>query len=94
MAGATELVFHEDFHPDTVAAINEMREIRLGSLMQMQENLEKTAVEIGASGTEVAKLKHDIELRIRGLKERLANPNRIFSDELELYMELLANPEG
>lgn len=94
MAGATELVFHEDFHPDTVAAINEMREIRLGSLMQMQGNLEKTAATIGASGSEVANLKHDIENRIRGLKDRLANPNRIFSDELELYMELLANPEG
>ncbi|MEY4631730.1 MAG: hypothetical protein RIQ81_1850 [Pseudomonadota bacterium] len=94
MAGATELVFHEDFHPDTVAAINEMREIRLGSLLQMQGNLAKTAAAIGASGPEVSNLKHDLEQRIISLKDRLANPNRIFSDELELYMELLANPEG
>jgi hypothetical protein len=94
MAASTELVFHEDFHPDTVAAINELREIRLGSLIKMKDELKKTAAALGASSAQIEALKEELKLRIEQIKNRLANPNRIFADELELYMELLANPEG
>ncbi len=94
MAGATELVFHEDFHPDTVAAINELREIRLGSLVKMKNDLMKTAAAVGASGPQIDALRDELILRMEQIKSRLANPNRIFADELELYMELLANPEA
>lgn len=90
---ATELVFHEDFHPDTVAAINELREIRLASMLTLQENLGKTAKQIGGTEEDYAAIKSDIQEKIRILRERLANPARIFADELELYLDLLANPE-
>ena len=90
---ATELVFQENFHPDTVAALNELREIRLGNLMDMLENLTKTAAAIGAAESEIRALRGDIEARIAEVKSRMENPDRIFADELELYMELLANPE-
>ncbi len=91
---ATELVFQEDFHPDTVAAINELREIRLGNLEHMLGNLAKTASALGAADSEIQGLRGDLNFRISGLKARMANPNTIFADELELYMELLANPES
>ncbi len=90
---ATELVFQENFHPDTIAALNELREIRLGNLEHMLANLAKTAATLGAAGSEVRALQMDIEGRIADLKFRMENPDRIFADELELYMDLLANPE-
>lgn len=90
---ATELVFQENFHPDTIAALNELREIRLGNLEHMLANLTKTAAALGAAGTQVRALQLDIEGRIEDLKSRMENPDRIFAEELELYMELLANPE-
>jgi|GEM_PF-2950245 len=93
-ADVTELVFTEDFHPDTVAALNELREIRLSNLEHMLENLAKTAELIAAPDSEATNLKGDLEFRIAELKSRLENPSRIFADELELYMELLANPEA
>lgn len=93
-SNATELVFAEDFHPDTVEALNELREIRLSNLEQMLSNLTKTAASLGAPETEIRNLRGDLESRILDLKSRMENPRRIFADELELYMELLANPEA
>jgi hypothetical protein len=92
--GVTELVFAEDFHPDTVAALNELREIRLSNLEHMLANLAKTAASLGAPDTEIRNLRSDLESRIAELKSRMENPRRIFADELELYMDLLANPEA
>ncbi|NBQ54312.1 MAG: hypothetical protein EBU49_12135 [Proteobacteria bacterium] len=56
---ATELVFQENFHPDTIAALNELREIRLGNLEHMLANLAKTATALGAAGSEVRALQVD-----------------------------------
>ncbi len=93
-AQSTELVFSEDFHPDTIAALNELREIRLANLEQMLANLQKTAASLGAPEAELSNLKCDLQTRMAELKSRMENPRRIFADELELYMELLANPEA
>lgn len=91
---ATELVFHEDFHPDTVAAINELREIRLVSMLALRANIEKTTQQIGGEEGDSKAIQSDIEEKIRVLRDRLANPGRIYADELELYLDLLANPEA
>lgn len=91
---AAELVFHEDFHPDTVSAINELREIRLTSMLLLQANIANTTQQIGGTDADSNAISRDIAEKISTLRERLANPSRIFADELELYLDLLANPEG
>ena len=92
------VVFNCDFAPETLSAIGELRELRRGVLKQQMEEIGQTLqslAEMGAVKPE-ERLSYqktilgELRFKLAELEERLKEPDVIHSDELELYLELLA----
>ena len=94
------VVFDVEFEPETIAAIDDLRKVRRDVLKtqisEMRETLD-SLVSMGAlkEFERVAyeeKIKADLSDKLDALEERLKFPETLYADELELYLELLANP--
>ena len=98
----TAVVFECDFDSETVNALKDLRMIRRGVLIQQIHEIDSTLkhlVEDGAiTPDEVESYKDKVLADLNGkldqLECRMDDPDTIYSDELEMYLDLLSNPNG
>ncbi|SME89384.1 hypothetical protein [Pseudobacteriovorax antillogorgiicola] len=95
------VIFDCDFAPETIHAIGELRRLRKDVLSKQIEEIGSTLESLVGMGalksSERLSYQKDIlaelQCKLSVIDERLAAPETVYSDELELYLELLANPE-
>ena len=94
------VVFDCEFDPETLKAIQDLRKIRRKVLVEQIRDIGGTLeslVQMGAlkSSERMSYQKDilaDLNAKIEQLDKRIEEESTIFSDELEMYLDLLSNP--
>lgn len=94
------VVFDCNFEAETLVAINDLRKVRHDVLVKQISDIGETLdslVKMGAleSSERMSYQKQildELNHKLDTLKERLTTPETIYSDELEMYLDLLASP--
>lgn len=100
MEKRADFVFNFPVDETTVDSIQSLRNIRLGLARQMAGSIEKTVDEMIRRGLlhrnersqHIQTLKSHLAEKIAHLQKRGDDADSIYSDELELYLGLMADP--
>lgn len=100
MEKRADFVFNFPVDETTVDSIQSLRNIRLGLARQMAGSIEKTVDEMIRRGLlhrnersqHIQTLKSHLAEKIANLQKRGDDADSIYSDELELYLGLMADP--
>lgn len=100
MEKMTDFVFNFPIDEDTVDTIQTLRNIRLGLAHQMLASIPSTVDELVKRGlilesdrqTHMKSLRQELRLKIANLEKRTPDSASIYSDELELYLDLIKEP--
>ena len=94
------VVFDVNLDNEVLENINSLRTLRLEALNRQLEDIESTLdfLELQGAISKSDRLKYkeavayDISEKIKTVRSRIEKNDTVFSDELELYLELLAEP--
>lgn len=94
------VVFDCEFEPETLLAIQDLRKIRRDVLSKQVEEIGATLESLVGMGAIKSserlsyqqKVVIDLSDKIKELDQRIENPETVFSDEIEMYLDLLSNP--
>ena len=94
------VVFDCEFDPETLKAIQDLRKIRKNVLESQIKDISGTLESLVRMGalkssermTYQKDIISDLSFKIAELDKRIEEESTIFSDELEMYLDLLSNP--
>lgn len=92
-------VFQHNFDKAMLEQIDTLRTVRLQMAEKMLREIDNIAHElntrglVGPQGVDKAELRAELTSRIKTMQERLKRPDVIYSDEISLYVDLLADAE-
>ena len=85
--------FDREFDQGMLEQLGTLRILRLNMAENLLKNLDATSEQLVARGLIAAvdqgELRQELTERIRMIRERLAQPERIYSDEIAFYDELV-----
>lgn len=92
-----QVVFNHTFDYETLEQLRTLRSTRLTLAENMLTNLHDTAEQLQTrglvdgdlSGEEFLALEEELQTRVTEMRERLANPEMIYADELTLFTDLI-----
>ena len=89
-----KIVFEHSFDESMFEQIRELRTMRLGVAERMLRNLASTNESIRSKGyaSDFSKdeLRQELLSHISSLRSRMEDPHVIYADELDMYVQLLA----
>lgn len=96
----TDFVFNFPIDEDTVDTIQTLRNVRLRLAHQMLSSIPSTVDELVKRGLidegdrhkHTKSLREELRLKIANLEKREPDSDSIYSDELELYLDLIKEP--
>ena len=95
----TSVVFACDFDSETVTSLRDLRSLRRGVLQSQIDDIENTlshlieqkVISDSEKGAYRQTVLDEITGKISALDKRMADADMFFSDEIELYLELLTS---
>ncbi|NRA64377.1 MAG: hypothetical protein HRU19_07825 [Pseudobacteriovorax sp.] len=99
---SADVVFSCDFDPETINSLRDLRVLRRGVLVSQMEEIESTLIHLVDDGSIKSSEKGlyrsqvlgEISHRLEQLEERMKDPSTFYSDEIEMYLDLLAEPNS
>jgi hypothetical protein len=87
----TALVLEEKIDPAVLEQLQTLREIRLGLALKNLENSSEIATKLSLNAPfELAQLEKELESKVSTLRQRLGESTKIYADEVEFYLGLMA----
>lgn len=94
------VVFKHNFDKAMLDQIDTLRTVRLNMAEKMLREIDKVSEElrtrglVGPNGVDKNELKAELTDRIKTLRARLQRPDVVYTDEVSLYADLLADSDA